>query len=619
MPFPKSNPSLDRALADKGYNDPTPVQAAVLQPEAVDRDLLVSAQTGSGKTVAYGLAMASTLLGDAERFEAPREPLALIIAPTRELALQVNRELIWLYGPAGARVASCVGGMDVRREQRALADGCHIVVGTPGRLRDHLERGRLDTSRMRVVVLDEADEMLDLGFREDLEFILDATPEERRTLLFSATLPKNIVALARRYQRDAHRIDTLVENEPHGDIEYRALRIAPNEVEHAVVNVLRFYESRGAMVFCHTREAVRHLHASLIERGFAAVSISGELTQNERSNALQSLRDGRARVCVATDVAARGIDLPDLGLVIHFDLPNDHETLLHRSGRTGRAGRKGVCVMLVPYTRRRKAERLIDMARVDVTWAGAPSADEIRLKDRERLMQDPIFAEEATDEDLSMARALLAERPAEEIANALVKFHRARLPAPEEIVDAGTDREPRQRKDKRERTEERTRGFKDRDRGSEGGFERSSEDMVWFRMSVGRRNNADPRWLLPIICRLGHVTKKEIGSIKIFDRETKFEIVKSQASKFASAVRKTNDEDMRIEPADAGPAKSGFSKSGPGKPRDAKPWSGPKGDGPKSHGPKERSAHADRKGPPAGKGPKDFKKKDKKRSSEKRS
>ncbi|MCC2651159.1 MAG: helicase, partial [Microvirga sp.] len=565
------------------------------------------------------LAMASTLLGDAERFEAPREPLALIIAPTRELALQVNRELIWLYGPAGARVASCVGGMDVRREQRALADGCHIVVGTPGRLRDHLERGRLDTSRMRVVVLDEADEMLDLGFREDLEFILDATPEERRTLLFSATLPKNIVALARRYQRDAHRIDTLVENEPHGDIEYRALRIAPNEVEHAVVNVLRFYESRGAMVFCHTREAVRHLHASLIERGFAAVSISGELTQNERSNALQSLRDGRARVCVATDVAARGIDLPDLGLVIHFDLPNDHETLLHRSGRTGRAGRKGVCVMLVPYTRRRKAERLIDMARVDVTWAGAPSADEIRLKDRERLMQDPIFAEEATDEDLSMARALLAERPAEEIANALVKFHRARLPAPEEIVDAGTDREPRQRKDKRERTEERTRGFKDRDRGSEGGFERSSEDMVWFRMSVGRRNNADPRWLLPIICRLGHVTKKEIGSIKIFDRETKFEIVKSQASKFASAVRKTNDEDMRIEPADAGPAKSGFSKSGPGKPRDAKPWSGPKGDGPKSHGPKERSAHPDRKGPPAGKGPKDFKKKDKKRSSEKRS
>ncbi|MFL5027054.1 MAG: DEAD/DEAH box helicase [Microvirga sp.] len=616
MPFPKTNSSLERALADRGYNDPTPVQAAVLQPDALDRDLLVSAQTGSGKTVAYGLAMASTLLGDAERFDAPREPLALIIAPTRELALQVNRELIWLYGPAGARVVSCVGGMDVRREQRALADGCHIVVGTPGRLRDHLERGRLDTSKMRVVVLDEADEMLDLGFREDLEFILDATPEDRRTLLFSATLPKNIVALARRYQREAHRIDTLVQNQPHGDIDYRALRIAPNEVEHAVVNVLRFYESRGAMVFCHTREAVRHLHASLLERGFLAVALSGELTQSERSHALQALRDGRARVCVATDVAARGIDLPDLGLVIHFDLPNDHETLLHRSGRTGRAGRKGTCVLLVPYTRRRKAERLVDMAGVDVTWAGPPSADEIRLRDRERLMQDPIFTEETTEEDLVMARALLAERSAEEIANALVRFNRSRLPAPEEIVDTGPDREPRQRKDKRERQDEREHGFKDRGRdSSEGGFERSSEDMVWFRMSVGRRNNADPRWLLPIICRLGHVTKKEIGSIKIFDRETKFEIVKSHAPKFASAVRKTNDEDIRIEPADAGPGKPRDSKSRDSKSHDGKPWDRPKGKGPKERG-----------GPPSygkskdSKGPKDHKRpKDKKHSSDKHS
>jgi ATP-dependent RNA helicase DeaD len=610
MPFPATNPSLERALADKGYNDPTPVQGAVLEPDALDRDLLVSAQTGSGKTVAYGLAMASTLLGDAERFEAPREPLALIIAPTRELALQVNRELIWLYGPAGARVASCVGGMDVRREQRALADGCHIVVGTPGRLRDHLERGRLDTSKMRVVVLDEADEMLDLGFREDLEFILDATPEGRRTLLFSATLPKNIVALARRYQRDAHRIDTLVQNQPHGDIEYRALRIAPNEVEHAVVNVLRFYESRGAMVFCHTREAVRHLHASLLERGFLAVARPGARNHSERSHALQALRDGRARVCVATDVAARGIDLPDLGLVIHFDLPNDHETLLHRSGRTGRAGRKGTCVLLVPYTRRRKAERLVDMAGVDVTWAGPPSAEEIRVRDRERLMQDPIFAEETTEEDLVMARALLAERSAEEIANALVRFNRSRLPAPEEIVDAGSDREPRQRKDKRERTEERTRGPRERGRDSdEGGFERSSEDMVWFRMSVGRRNNADPRWLLPIICRLGHVTKKEIGSIKIFDRETKFEIVKSHAPKFASAVRKTNDEDIRIEPAEAGPGKS---------------WDGPAKKGAKDRGsPPPRKEFKERKGPKDSKGPKDFKSskglKDKKRFAEKRS
>ncbi len=632
MPFPKSHPSLDRALADKGYNDPTPVQAAVLDAEALDRDLLVSAQTGSGKTVAYGLAMASTLLGDAERFGPAREPLALIIAPTRELALQVHRELIWLYGPAGARVVSCVGGMDVRREQRALEDGCHIVVGTPGRLRDHLERGRLDTSKMKVVVLDEADEMLDLGFREDLEFILDATPEERRTLLFSATLPKNIVALARRYQRDAHRIDTLVANEPHGDIEYRAIRCAPNEVEIATVNVLRFYESRGAMVFCHTREAVRHLHASLLERGFSAVALSGELSQSERSHALQALRDGRARVCVATDVAARGIDLPNLELVIHVDLPNDHETLLHRSGRTGRAGRKGVCVMMVPYTRRRKAERLIDMAGIDVEWAGPPSAEQVRVRDRERLMHDPMFTEETTEEDLAIARMLLAEKSAEDIANALARFHRARLPAPEEVFDPGNDRPTRDRKDKRERDSDRERGGREKWRSDD----ESSENMVWFRMNVGRRNNADPRWLLPIICRLGHVTKKEVGSIKIFDGETKFQIAQTHAPKFAAAARKANDEDIRIESAEGPHGKSSSGKPSAGKPSSAKPWGARKhkdasegGFGEK--GPREKREFAPRKGPRSDDGPKGGKPprdhkgpkkdkfpKDKKRSADKR-
>ncbi|MDB5571188.1 MAG: helicase [Hyphomicrobiales bacterium] len=580
MPFPATNPSLERALADKGYAEPTPVQAAVLQPEAAGRDLLVSAQTGSGKTVAYGLALASTLLGEEERFGAPGEPLALIIAPTRELALQVQRELVWLYGPAGARVTSCVGGMDVRREARALADGCHVVVATPGRLRDHLERGRLDTSSLRAVVLDEADEMLDLGFREDLEFILDAVPEERRTLLFSATIPRDIAALARRFQNDAFRIDTVDQSQPHGDIEYRAIRIAPNEIEHACVNVLRLFEARGAMIFCHTREAVRHLHASLQERGFNVVALSGELSQTERTHALQALRDGRARVCVATDVAARGIDLPDLGLVIHAELPNDRDTLLHRSGRTGRAGRKGVCVILVPYTRRRKAEGLLAQARVDATWGSPPTAEEIRAADQVRMIEDPAFSEPTTEEDLAMAQTLLAGRTPEEIAAVLVRLYRARLPAPEELFEAGAapERAPRERRERvtsdlREQRPERApreragtsfdrspqeRGSYDKPPHERPQRERTSHDrptgpMVWFRMNVGRRNQADPRWLLPIICRMGHVTKSDLGTIRIFDRETKFEVTEAVAAKFAGAVRRsTNDENITIEPAHPG-------------------------------------------------------------------
>ena len=204
--FPPVAPAIDRALLARDYTDPTPVQAAVLGPDAAGRDLLVSARTGSGKTVAYGVALAPELLPDGEHAGPPGKPLVLVVAPTRELAMQVETELAWLYAGTGAVLATCVGGMDARSEARRLQRGAHVVVGTPGRLRDHLTRNQLDLSALRAVVLDEADEMLDLGFREDLTFILDQTPDERRTLLFSATIPHDISVLARTYQRNALRL-----------------------------------------------------------------------------------------------------------------------------------------------------------------------------------------------------------------------------------------------------------------------------------------------------------------------------------------------------------------------------------------------------------------------------
>lgn len=416
MPFPAIHPALDRALVQRGYAEPTAVQDAVLEAGLTEADLLVSAQTGSGKTVAFGLAAAPTLLGEAERFGQTRAPLALVIAPTRELAMQVATELTWLYADTGARIATSVGGMDARQEARALNVGAHIVVGTPGRLKDHIDRRNLDLSALKVVVLDEADEMLDMGFREDLEYILEQAPAERRTLMFSATIAREIATMAKRYQRDAVRIDTTNRSQPHGDIEYRAMRIAPNQIEHAVVNVLRFFEAPGALVFCSTREAVKHLQAALRERGFSSVGLSGELSQRERTDALQALRSGQARVCVATDVAARGLDLPDLGLVIHAELPVNKATLLHRSGRTGRAGKKGVSVLLVPSTRRRKAEMLLGAAGLDATWSAAPGIDEILARDEERLLATPIFDQTVTDEDFALAKKLAAERTPEELA-----------------------------------------------------------------------------------------------------------------------------------------------------------------------------------------------------------
>ncbi len=541
-PFPSDHP-LMRALAERAYTDLTTVQSAVLDDRARDRDLLVSAQTGSGKTVAYGLALAAPLLGEAPQLEPAGEPLALVVAPTRELAMQVHAELGWLYRAAGGQVVSCVGGMDPRAEARQLGRGAHIVVGTPGRLRDHLERGNLRAARLRAVVLDEADEMLDLGFREDLEFILEAVPAERRTLLFSATLPPAIVALAKRYQRDAWRIALSAGPQGHADIEHRIVRIAPNEVEHAVVNLLRFFDSPTAMVFCNTREAVRHMQASLAERGFGAVGLSGELSQNERNHALQALRDGRARVCIATDVAARGIDLPNLNLVIHAELPRNAETLQHRSGRTGRAGRKGVSVLLVPLSRRRKAELLLHSAGIRGEWSGAPSAEDIRRLDEERLLAHPFLAEAPDETDLAMAQALTEAHGPEAVAAALVRLYRSQLPAAEEVFDPGPGLPGRERR-----------------AGAESGPIRRGRDdeglggAVWFRMNCGRQKNADPRWLIPLICRHGKVTKQDIGAIRIGERETRFEIRAEAAGRFLGALRRVERPEVRIEPLDAAPA-----------------------------------------------------------------
>jgi ATP-dependent RNA helicase DeaD len=551
MLSPNIAPALAKALADRGYETLTAVQQAVVEPQTEGRDLMVSAKTGSGKTVAYGLAMANSLLAVDGTLAPAAAPSALVIAPTRELAMQVQRELQWLY--AGAQVVSCVGGMDPRAERRALERGCQIVVGTPGRLRDHLERGQLQLGELSCVVLDEADEMLDLGFREELEEILDATPADRRTLLFSATLPKPIVALAATYQKNALRLVIGGGETSHSDIDYRAVRIAPNEIELATVNVLRYFESGAAIVFCSTREAVRKLHANLVERGFNVVALSGELTQNERTHALQALRDRRARVCVATDVAARGIDIPDLDLVIHADLPTNRETLQHRSGRTGRAGRKGVCVILVPHPKRRRLDVLLKGARIEATWQSPPTAEEIKARDEARLIAEVAPASDATEEDLALARTLLASRPAEDIAAAYIRLARTRMPAPEDLSDAEPEYRPYQERTLPDR-QSADRNAPERvnaERGPRRDFAPEAprpgfEDAAWFRIDLGRNKNAEARWLLPMICRRGHVTRSDIGAIRVFERETRFQIKAEALERFEIAAAKGEGDGGRI-------------------------------------------------------------------------
>jgi ATP-dependent RNA helicase DeaD len=577
-----THPALMRALATRGYTTATPVQARVGEALA-NADLLVSARTGSGKTVAFGLALARTLLGEAERVAAPTRPAALVVAPTRELALQVARELAWLYADAVEGgvppVATCVGGAEVRREARALDQRPLVVVGTPGRLCDHLTRGRLDLSELRAVVLDEADEMLDMGFREELEQLLDAAPATRRTLLFSATMPKGIEALAARYQRDALRVAVDSPETRHADIVYEVVVVAPRETEAAVVNVLRHHDPPGAIVFCATREGTNRMGASLHERGFSAVTLSGDLTQAERTRALQALRDGRARVLVATDVAARGLDLPDLALVVHADLPRDPETLLHRSGRTGRAGRKGTAVIVVPASRRRMAERLVREARIAPALVEVPSAESILARDRERLVTDVRqLATEVAEDDVAVATLALAgeaedasaaPEAATRLVAALVRLLRARLPAPEELPetawlqrrakDTGArarvrDAHTAEPADEGARPARATRGVRPEGAADGTGQERPRPDArrgdgpsaPWYRINVGRRQNADPRWLIPIICRRGHIEKSDIGNIRILENETHFQVGPWAASRFEAFAWRPDRKDPGI-------------------------------------------------------------------------
>lgn len=511
-------PALSRALAAKGYNALTDVQEAMLEPALAERDLLVSAQTGSGKTVAFGLAIADGLLLGDEQLPEASAPLAIAVAPTRELAIQVAKELTWLYAEAGGKVATCVGGMDFRAESQALLRGAHIVVGTPGRLVDHITRGALKLDDLRVVVLDEADEMLNLGFREELETILEACPDERRTLMFSATVGGGIGKLAARYQVDALRISVTGSRRQHDDITYQAMVTAKHDTEKAIINTLRYHEAENAIVFCSTRAAVARLTSRLANRGFSVVSLSGELSQQERTNALQAMRDGRARVCVATDVAARGIDLPGLELVIHADLPKNREGLLHRSGRTGRAGKKGTSVLIVPPQARRRVERLMTEAAVEALWQSPPNADEVRARDGERLLTDPLLTEFIEDDEL--ARQIAETYSADHLAAVIVRMHQATRSAPEELSEVEILSKPKEPQPRRD-----------------------FADSVWVILTVGRSDRAEPRWLLPMLCKTGSIKKAAIGAIRVREEETYVQLDAEGASDFLARIA----EDARIE------------------------------------------------------------------------
>lgn len=606
-------PVVQKALESKGFSVLTDVQRAVLKDGAAGRDLRISSQTGSGKTVAFAFVLIREL-GEKSQHEA-RQVEALVLTPTRELATQVQKELQWVLAPLKKRVLAVTGGTSVREEARALMRGADVLVGTPGRLVDHLDRKHLDPSAIRSVVLDEADQMLDLGFREALEQILGALPKERRSHLVSATFSRDVLSLANRYQRDALAIEGTRLGAANTDISHIVCLVSMKDRANAVMNTLLLHPGESTLIFVRMRADAAKLTEILNREHFAAAALSGDLAQGERTRTLEAFRAGKLRILVATDVAARGLDVEGITRVIHGDPPGNAESYTHRSGRTGRAGKKGESIMLVTPDAVYKARLLLRKARIDAEWRSAPSRAVVQKRLDERRIHDIVEAasspapSDARRKD--MIKKLLEGAPAEQVVRALLTrldefephtpFEVTELSPPREKNESRNrfERGPRdagpsrfEKRASRDRSRDEVRGQdrerspeprrereprRDFSRGSEreparrderpGAHERESgrdreharekpRDAVRysaFTINWGARHGADPRRLMALVCRRGDIRGSDLGAIRIDPLESFFEVASHLAPAFTRAAmrRDARDPGLRIHPLKA--------------------------------------------------------------------
>lgn len=553
-------PALARAFAEKGYESLTTVQDAVLDPAHVGRDLRISSQTGSGKTVALGLVIREAVE------KGTGAPRAMVIAPTRELAKQVEDELSWLFNHLGARVVSVTGGASYIEERRALARKPAIVVATPGRLLDHLSRAAIDASGVRAVVLDEADRLLDMGFREDLETILSHVPEGRRTHLVSATFPREVQALADKVQSDPVHVQGTRLGVANADIEHIVHLVDSRDRLAALINLLLAAPDAQTLVFARTRADVAAIASELDVAGFSVRPLSGEMQQRERERALAAFRRGELHALVATDVAARGIDVQDIARVVQLEPPTDSDTYTHRSGRTGRAGRKGTSVLLVSPAAVSRTRFLLRRAGVTAKFAPVPSADEIRRASMERVFED-LTGEGAPgfkgfdDATWGLAKRLAAAPDVSRTLARLLSHSRyAGVAEPRPVRTITPPDEEQPRKPRVALTQNPNEAAK------------RAQSFVEFEVTWGREHGADPRRLLALICRRGGVERESIGAIRIGPRGSTVEVAANVAGAFSTRASRpdSRDDRVRIFPAADRPAPRGGDtrpKKGPPRPR----------------------------------------------------
>ncbi|MEV8511960.1 DEAD/DEAH box helicase [Dactylosporangium sp. NPDC051484] len=534
---------LLKALTGLGYEEPTPIQREAIPPMLAGRDLLGQAATGTGKTAAFALPLLQCLPGPGGE-----NPSALVLVPTRELAVQVS-EAIHRYGrDLGVRVLPIYGGQPIGRQLRSLEFGVDVVVATPGRALDHLGRGTLRLHDLRVVVLDEADEMLDMGFAEDIEAILQATPEDRQTVLFSATMPPRIDGLARSHLSDPVRIQIGREPTPAGEaplVRQVAYVVQRAHKPAALGRVLDVESPGAAIVFCRTRDEVDSLTETLNGRGYRAEALHGGMGQEQRDRVMARLRNGTADLLIATDVAARGLDVEHLTHVVNYDVPSAPESYVHRIGRVGRAGREGVAITLAEPREHRMLKTIERVTKQRIAIEKVPSVADLRAR-RLELTRAALHESLIADIDLERFRVVVESLSEEfdpvEIALAAVKLAHESTGIGEgdqEEIPEVPVRQPREREDRPGRRVS-VRDADGRGRGRDAGGRRTpAGGMTRLFVGAGRSAGIRPQDLVGAITGESNLSGRDIGAIEITDRFSLVEVPDSAVDEVIDTLRRT--------------------------------------------------------------------------------
>ena len=516
------NAELVQTAAELGFTAPTPIQQAVIPPIVAGRDVIGQAQTGTGKTAAYGLPLLHRL--DRQH----RGVQALVLAPTRELAIQVAAALEQYGRGVGARVLALYGGQSYQQQLRSLRERVEVVVGTPGRLLDLMEQGNLDLGGVRTVVLDEADEMLSMGFVEDIESILDRIPPERQTLLFSATISRRVLGLSKRYLRDPETVSVTPEQLTGASIEQRYYLVNPQDKVAALTRLIEMETIDSALVFARTRLGTGELANQLSTRGYAAEALNGDLSQDARIQVLNRFRAGQVKVLVATDVAARGLDIDDISHVFNFDLPDDPEVYVHRVGRTGRAGREGVAITLLSPRERFLLRRIEEYTRFRMTRAELPTIQQIE-NHRQALILEQLevwIRRGRCRREREMVDLLMETGHApEDIAAAALKLARGEeKKRPIEPVTPIKEEQLRTQQRKNERPVRRT-GREAAPTGRRGG--ERDRDMVAVRLDVGRDDGIGINHVVASLSHYSGITGSQLGKIRLEATSTLVDVPES--------------------------------------------------------------------------------------------